>query len=244
MAAKKSNRPRRARKGRARRARPRANPRNVSEWASLSCKQTIIAPGADFACNQMYNLRGVLRLTGFTRAQEVAKAYQFYRIKSVKITYKFPFDTFLPANVARPNFYYMIDKAQAISTLSTLESLKNMGARPRQCDEKPITVTWAPSVLNEVDALGGAQPAQYHISPWLSTAHPDVNHEGLFWYAEQVLFGGQAQIYHAELELQFEFKKPLLYPTSVEGQPPLKEAVSATPAIKDNSSNGIVDSIA
>jgi len=241
MAGKRSRRPR-GRKNR--KMRPRANPRNVSEWASLSCKQTITAPGADFACNQMYNLRGVLRVTGFTRAQEVAKAYQFYRIKSVKLTYKFPFDTFMPANVARPNFYFMIDKAQAISTLSTLESLKNMGARPRQCDEKPITVTWAPTVLTVVDSVGGAQPAQYQVTPWLSTAHLDVDHEGLFWYAEQVLFGGVAQIYHAEIELQFEFKKPLLYPTSVEGQPPLKEAVSAVPAIRDNSSNGIVDSIA
>jgi len=236
---------RRARKTKPRRQRRRrTNNRNVSEWASLSCKQTITAPGADFACNNMYNLRGVLRLSGFTRAEEVAKAYQFYRIKSVKVTYKFPFDTFAPGNVARPNFYYVIDKAQALSNLSTLESLKNMGARPRPCDEKPMSVSWAPSVLSEVDAVGGAQPAQYKISPWLSTAHDSVNHEGVFWYAEQVLFGGTAQIYHAELELQFEFKKPLLYPTSVDGQPPLREAISAVAAIRDNSSNGIVDSIA
>lgn len=107
----------------------RSNQRNVAEWASCSVKQTIVASGpADFACNQMYNLRGVLKLTGFTRAEEIAKAYQFYRIKHVKVTYKFPFDTFLPANVARPNFYSMIDKAEAIPNLATLETLKNMGA--------------------------------------------------------------------------------------------------------------------
>lgn len=244
-----ATRVRRARKPRVRRARrtgrPRANPRNVAEWASMSCKQTIITQaGADYQCNNMYGLVGVIKLTGFLRAMEVAKAYQFYRIKSVSVTYKFPFDTFAPGNVARPNFYYIVDKARAISPLITLESLKEMGARPRQCDEKPISVTWAPSVLQDVDAVGGAEPAQYNISPWLSTAHQDVNHEGLVWYAEQILFGGTAQIYHAELELQFEFKKPQLYPTAVEGGAPLKPMEYSRGATRDNSSNGIVDGIA
>lgn len=225
--------------------RPRANPRNVAEWASMSCKQTIISSaGADFQCNNMYGLVGVIKLNGYLRAMEVAKAYQFYRIRNVKITYKFPFDTFAPGNVARPNFYSIVDKARAISPLITLESLKEMGAKARPCDDKPMSVSWAPSVLQDVDAVGGAEPAQYNISPWLSTAHQDVNHEGLVWYAEQVLFGGTAQIYHAELELQFEFKKPQLYPTAVEGGAPLKPMTYAVGATRDNSSNGIVDGIA
>jgi len=222
--------------------RPRANPRNVPEWASLSVSQTILATGpADFTCNQMYNLRGILKLTGFTRAEEVAKAYQFYRIKNVKVTYKFPFDTFMPSNVARPNFYYMIDKAEAIPVGATLESLKNMGSKPRRCDEKPIHLSWRPAVLNQAESVtGGSQPTQYNLSPWLSTAHPDVLHQGLFWYAEQVLFGGVAQIYHAEVEVQFEFKKPLMYVTSLSDKP----SISAVSATRDTSSNGIVDSIA
>lgn len=226
---------------RQRRMRPRANPRNVAEQASLSVSQTVLAAGpADFACNQMYTSRGILKLTGYTRAEEVAKAYQFYRIKNVKITYKFPFDTFMPANVARPNFYYMLDKAEAIPLTATLESLKNMGAKPRRCDEKPISISWAPSVLNQAESVAGSQPAQYNISPWLSTAHPDVLHQGVVFYAEQVLFGGVAQIYHVEIELQFEFKKPLLYPVSVSDKP----ALAMVSAPRDTSSNGIVDSIA
>lgn len=208
----------------------------------MSCKQTIISQaGTDFQCNNMYGLVGVIKLNGYLRAMEVAKAYQFYRIKSVRVTYKFPFDTFAPGNVARPNFYYIVDKARAISPLVTLESLKEMGARPRPCDEKPMSITWKPSVLQDVDSVGGPQPAQYNLSPWLSTAHQDINHEGLVWYAEQILFGGTAQIYHAELELQFEFKKPQLYPTAVEGGVPM---TYSRPATRDNSSNGIVDSIA
>jgi len=232
--------PRNRRNRKVKRRQNRKRSSNVAEWASCSVKQTIVAPGpADFACNQMYNLRGVLKLTGFTRAEEIAKAYQFYRIKHVKITYKFPFDTFMPANVARPNFYSMVDKAEAIPTLATLETLKNMGANPRRCDEKPISVSWKPSVLQASETTAGSAPSSYLLSPWLSTAHPDIQHNGLFWYSEQVLFGGVAQIYHAEIELQFEFKKPLLYATSA-----TTPALSAVKATLDNSSNGIVDSIA
>lgn len=221
--------------------RPRANPRNVEEWASLSVVHTILAPGpADFSANAMYQLRGAIKLTGFTRAEEVAKAYQFYRIKSVKVTYKFPFDTFTQTgNQARPNFYYQIDKAEAIPATATLLTLKNMGSKPRAMDEKPISVTWKPSVLNQAESVAGSQPAQYNLSPWLSTAHPDVLHNGLFWYVEQTLFGGASpNIYHAEMELQFEFKKPLMYTTSSTIQ-----SLSAVIAPTDGSSNGIVDNI-
>lgn len=230
------------RRGRGRVGRPRANPRNVAEWASLSTKLTIVeGPGVDFSCNKMYNLRGVLKLSGYTRAEEVAKAYQFYRIASVRVTYVTPFDTFLQNNnQGRPNFYAMIDKAEAIPTLATLETLKGMGARPRGMDEKPISITWKPAVLQAAETLAGSAPSSYVLSPWISTAHPDIQHQGLFWYIEQKLFGGAgANLYYAEIELQFEFKKPLLYPVS--GTTP---AVSAVAAVRDGSSNGIVDNIA
>lgn len=236
---------RRARKTKPRRrgrvGRPRANPRNVAEWASCSVKRTFVPPGTDLACNAMYNLRGAIKLTGFLRAEEVAKAYQFYRIKSVKVTIVTPFDTFLQNNnQGRPNLYAMIDKAEAIPALATLETLKGMGAKPRACDEKPITITWKPSVLQNTETTAGTAPSSYVLSPWLSTAHPDVQHQGVFWYIEQKLFGGAGpNIYFLEMELQFEFKKPLLY--SVVATTP---AVSLVPATLDNSSNGIVDNIA
>jgi len=62
-----------------------------------------------------------------------------------------------------------------------------------------------------------------------------VDHLGLYWYAYS-LAGGQAVQYNVEIEVQFEFKKPLLVLTS--------SAYNAIPSvipIKDNSSDGVAD---
>jgi len=96
-----------------------------------------------------------------------------------------------------------------------LEGLKAMGARPRQIDEKPISISWSPTVLTVDETLAGPLPAQYKTSPWLATSVPNVAHLGVYWYVEQQ-FG--ALQYQAEIEVQFEFKKPLW------------DSVSATPA--------------
>lgn len=237
--------PARARRVRKSKPRRRINRRkgrtNVVDQASCSVKTTIVpTPGPDYACNQMYTLRGAIKLSNFSRASTVSEAYQFYRIKSVKLTVRMPYDTFAydPAtNVSRPNLYYQVDKAEAIPALATLETLKQMGARPRQCDEKPTTITFTPSVLSSTETLAGDAPSLFNISPWLSTAHPDIQHNGLFWYAEQ--FFGTALSYKAELEVQFEFKKPVWQQASG-----TTEAIRSVPATLDKSSNGIVDEIA
>jgi len=130
----------------------------------------------------------------------------------------------------------MIDKAGAIPGAVTLEALKFMGARPRQVDEKPISIQWSPSVLTSDDTTAGPLPAQYKISPWLSTDVQNVSHLGVYWYIEQ-LFG--ALEYQVELEVQFEFKKPFL--ANVISQ---THALAATPAVKNLSRDGVVDTIA
>lgn len=207
---------------------------NVPERASLSSKITILPTGApSYIANQMYNALST-QLADHPRALNVAKAYQHYRLKQIRITYKFPYDTFaqgIGANASRPNFYYMIDKAGSIPLAVTLESLKFMGARPRQVDEKPVFIQWAPSVLTSDETTAGPLPAQYKVSPWLSTDVPNVAHYGAFWYIEQ-LFG--ALEYQVELEVQFEFKKPLW--TGTESSVP---SVGYRAAILNNSPDGI-----
>jgi len=221
--------------------RPRANPRNVGDVASCSVITTL-APvgGGDFTGNQMYNLRGTIKLANFPRAQTIAEAYQFYRIKSVRMTYMWPYDTFqdgVGASISKPNLFYMIDKAEAIPTLATLETLKQMGARPKAVDEKPTLITFQPAVLQNTETIAGTAPTNYEMSPWISTAHTDVPHQGLFWYGEQQ-FGG-VNTYKVQIEVQVEFKKPLWVLTSSS-----VPALSAVPALLDNSSNGVVDRVA
>lgn len=220
--------------------RPRRAPRrvgrssNVTEQASCSVKRTIQATGGlDFNSNTMYEVHNI-QLADYARALAISKAYQFYRIKHVRITYKFPYDTFQQGVglASRPNYYYMLDKAQAIPIGINLEGLKQMGARPRQVDERPISIAWAPTVLTVDDTLAGPLPAQYKTSPWLSSDVANVAHNGVYWYVDQQFGGGT--FYQAEIEVQFEFKKPLW--GTVSSMP----AVGVVVAQLDNSSDGIV----
>lgn len=212
-------RARRVRKPRARRGRKlaiRRNPRSQTlEQASCSVKRTIIPAGAGpYLTNTIYAVENV-SLSQFDRALNVGAAYQFYRISGIRVTVKTPFDTYITNATeaySRPNMYYMLDKAGVLGPATTLEQLKQMGARPKACDNKPTTIGWAPSVLTETDSLAGAVASQYRISPWLNTVSNTVPHRGLFWYLEQNAIGvapGAGTPYYVELEVQFQFKKPL-----------------------------------
>jgi len=191
---------------------------NVSDVASLSVK-TQIQPvgGGNYAGNQMYNQINV-KLADFARAVQVAGAYQFYRISKVKLTYLFPYDTFAaaPGNSSRPNLYYMFDKSGSFPIGINIDMLKQMGARPKTVDNGPVSIQWKPAVLTEEETLGGAVAAQYKLSPWLSVNAPTIQHRGVYWILEQLFAGGTQ--YEVEMEVQFEFKKPL-WTTSV-GPPP------------------------
>lgn len=208
---------------------------NVPDRASLSVKRTLTPTGGgNFAGNVMYSKLDT-QLSQFDRALTVSKAYQYYRISKIKLTYLFPYDTFQAGvgNSSRPNFYYMLDKSSAISPLITLEGLKQMGARPRAVDNKPTSIQWSPTVLTEDNAVGGPLPAQYKVSPWLSVNADSITHLGVYWYLEQLFVGGTQ--YEVEMEVQFEFKKPL-WNASASATP----AVGAVIATLDNSPDGIV----
>lgn len=219
----------------------------VSEYASCSERVDITAPGGgNFVTNQMYSVINT-NLGQFARASAIAANYQFFKIKQIKLTLKYSFDTYqqiIPTAPSRPNLYYMLDKSGSVPTNPTLAALKAMGARPHAFDNRQFTITWTPSVLNEVLGAGlAAQGAQYKISPWLSTNNTvtapgawnpsTVPHLGLYWYGEQLFLGGTQ--FNAELEVQFVFKKPL-----IKFAPGVSAAQEVEIAVKDTSSDGIV----
>lgn len=209
--------------------------RDVGDFASCSVKRTIVPDGGgNFATNVMYNMRDTVLAT-YLRANQVAGAYQHYRISKITLTMKPTYDTFQDAagNNSRPNLFWMIDKSGSIPAGITLESLKQMGAKAHRFDERPVSVSWRPSVLLAAqDNVVPANPSSYKVSPWLSTNDNVIDHLGIFWYAEQ-LFGGGLQ-YQCEVEVQFQFKKPKW--TSVAAAP----AQGVKPALLDDSSDGIV----
>lgn len=218
---------------------------NVGEYASLSVKNSLTDPqGNPFVVNKMYDVHNI-RMADYPRAVQVANAYQFFRIKKVAITYKIGYDTYqaTAGGPTRPQFYYMLDKSQSIPVNVSLEGLKQMGARPSACDEKPIVRQWAPAVLTEQQSLAGPVGAKYVISPWLNTNQNNlgifnpstVNHNGLYWYVQMDQTATVQYQYTVEIEVQFEFKKPL-WTGSLSATPSL----GVKPAIQDDSPDGIV----
>lgn len=244
--------PRQPRTARPKKTAKKSNRRtkNVPERASLSEQRTMSVQGG-FVNNTLYSLMNT-SLDQFTRASIVAKGYQHYRIKYITLKVKPTWDTYAVggANPAgKPNLYYMIDKAGAIPTNITLEGLKQMGARPHNFDEKVRVIGWRPSVLTADLTASGAAPvvqgSQYKISPWLNTSDVSVfqpwnpstiDHLGVYWYVEAPVQAGGNQPYTCEVEVQFEFKKPLVA-TSVGAT----AAIPAGLAQLNTSKDGIVD---
>lgn len=233
------------RKAPVRRRAPR-KARDVGDFASLSVTRSAVTT----RLNQMNSLMNV-QLSDFPRAVNVAEAYQHYRISKVTLRIKSPFDTYQNTGVAyqKPYFYYMIDKSGSIPSSVNLEALKNMGAKPRAMDEKAINVSWRPSVLEftATNVAGGiGLPNKYKVSPWLTTAQTplgawtpsQVDHLGIYYGAYAAATGTPDPItYDVEIEVQFQFKKPLFT------QSPGIDAPLAVPLVyaeANSSSDGIV----
>lgn len=223
---------------------------NVPDRASLSETRTVVASGGNIV-NTLYSLMNT-SLDQFTRAPLVAQGYQHYRIKNISMKFKPPFDSFVSGTTvgfSKPYLYHMIDKSGAIPTNITLEGLKQMGAKPRALDERPLLVSWAPAVLQQELTSGGGAPtsqgAAYKISPWLNTSNisvsspwnpSTVDHLGVYWYLEAQANGQPPTFYYEiDVEVQFEFKKPLIT-RSVSST----HAIAVQLAVENDSSDGIV----
>lgn len=206
---------------RKRRAPSRRLPKNVPEMASCSEVLQLL----DGESNQMYG-PATFGLDQFKRARGIAAGYQEYRVTNVKFTFKPQFDTFAATTDAAtalrvPNMYYMIDKAQALPGNTTLATLRSMGAKPHRFDDKSVVVSWAPGVQLSANVAAPAAAALVKplIAPWLSTnATPDaawsvssVDHAGIFYQLDAGSLPGDGQYeYGVDVEVQFQFRKPLM----------------------------------
>jgi len=170
------------------------------------------------ATNQSYGLYN-LSLADCTRARDIAKGYQYYRIKRVTLVVKPTQDTFQQGGNSIPYLYYMIDRVKQFQAGFNAAQLKAMGAKPRRVDEKNVTFSFTPSVLTETfDAtLSSNTAVQYKIAPWLPCKdtsqlgvwNPNTtDHMGIVWRIEQEFTTGSATAYIVERHIEIEFKKP------------------------------------
>lgn len=203
---------------------------------------TEILPALSASANQNYSSYNI-SLASCTRARDIAKGYQFYRIKRVTYVIKPELDTYISGGPTLPYLYYMIDRTKQFVNGFTLEQLMSMGAKPHRLDDKTLEFHYTPSVLTETyDATTGATPfVQYKLKPWLPTKdisqvgvwNPNTtDHLGVVWRVAQRLNGGQVISYVIERRLEIEFKKPSTSTTPSQAEDvPLEVDVDRPPEI-------------
>jgi len=190
----------------------------VAERASMSETKGL----SILTTNQMYQ-QYALQLANYPRALNVAKAYQLYRIKSVKYVIQPLSDTFIATGAAAsgstvPYLYYMIDRTKNLSVVNTAQALKKAGAKPRRLDDRSVTFSYRPSVLQanqDVQNPVTTSYTSYKISPWLNTRdvttvgvwNPDAtDHQGIKFIVENS--GGANVAFKCDIIVEFEFMKP------------------------------------
>lgn len=171
-----------------------------------------------------------INLSQFDRAVQVAQAYQYYRIKKVMMKFKPFYDTFQLRDITQPDgsvpyFYSRVDKGDVLNATS-FNMLRDSGCKPRRFDEKTITVSWKPSILQYVQSsTNPTDPPSFNLSrtsPWLGTnlasgststgwVASSLRHNGIIYGVEQGITGTPGFPYGVEITVHFEFKKPLVF---------------------------------
>lgn len=198
---------------------------NMKEQASLT-EITTIADGASttLVTNKNYSSYNV-SLNAMPRAKDIAKGYQYYRIKRITYIVKPTQDTFIGGGNSVPYLFYMIDRTKQFVNGVTLSQMKSMGAKPRRLDDKNLTFSYTPSVLTQTydNTIGANTEVQYKLAPWLPTRDIDqvgvwnpntTDHLGVVWRVEQIL--GLASAFQVERRVEVEFKKPAIPTTAVD----------------------------
>ena len=120
-----------------------------------------------------------------------------------------------------PQLYWMIDKTGAFADFNTAEDLQQAGAKPRRLDDKTISISFKPAVLDYVydkshNTNSWARPI---TSPWLSCdkfndggtgtvyAPSSIDHLGLAWIVD----APPAVKYNIKVTAHFQFRKPALH---------------------------------
>lgn len=168
--------------------------------------------------------------TTFNRAQAVAAAYQSYRLKYVKLTFRPSADTFPIGSGPIPQLYFQMNKYQSIPLNATVQTLLDMGCRPIRFDDKNITRAWKPTVLIGADQTAPSsqlEASMVKTTPWLSTNQlaqnpttswqpSNVEHLGCVFFVTKPSPTTATIAYNVDVEVVFQFKRPLAQVTDTE----------------------------
>lgn len=180
-----------------------------------------------------------MSLARCTRASQIARGYQEYRITKLEYLFKPLLDTFAPAGaggtgIPVPYLYYLIDKVGANGSIQTQEQYDRAGAKPRRLDDKSLRIAYKPGVLSfGYDEVQGTNSySKPLISPWLACNGKNTNTTTGSWQASSIdhlgmewLVSGSSDVkYQVLVTAHFQFRKPAVEITLSEGLPSIVEA--------------------
>lgn len=240
MKKKTARRPRRrvARRAPMRRYRaPLAN----SEFASMKETHSFAIVPANSAYFDYQN-----SLARYQRASQIGHNYREFRITKLEYQFIPLVDTFTQTDYATgtsqvPQLYWMIDKTGNFADFNTAEDLQQAGAKPRRLDDKTVTISFKPAVLDYVYDKNNSTNswARPITSPWLSCdkfndtgtgtvyAPSSIDHLGLAWIVD----APPAVKYNIKVTAHFQFRKPGLHDDNpaTEDRPAAQQIGSVVP---------------
>lgn len=159
----------------------------------------------------------------YNRAQEVAKNFQEYRVKYVKLIFRPSADTFPIGSGPIPQLYFQMNKYAALPLGATLQQLQDMGCRPVRFDDKNITRAYKPVVLLGADDSSAPQILSVisaaKVTPWLSTNQnagtptnwlpSNIEHQGCVFFVTKPSPTTPTIAYNVDVEVVFQFRRPL-----------------------------------
>lgn len=167
-------------------------------------------------------------ITG-ARASQIAQLFGEYRIKKIIYTFRPLFDTYssalapgTPGNAPTsvPTLYWRLNRYGDTPAAFNGDYMRAMGAKPHRLDDKQVSFSYAPNVIQSQQNVVGASTATIKISPWLST--DDLVQDNAFTLSTAEHFGntlfvegggaGNAQGVVAQLDVKviYEFRNPRL----------------------------------
>jgi len=173
-----------------------------------------------------------LGITG-ARASQMAELFGEYRIKKITYTFRPWYDTFTPGiatggnnAVSVPTLYWRLNRYGDTPAAFNGNYMRAMGASPHRLDDKQVSFSYAPNVIQSQQNAAGASTATIKVSPWLST--DDLVNDNNFTLSTAEHFGHtlfidaaangntQGQAAYMDVKVVYEFRNPrLIRSTSV-----------------------------
>lgn len=165
------------------------------------------------------------------RARQLAALFGEYRIRKITYTFRPWFDTFTPGiatggsnAVVVPTLYWRLNRYGDMPAAFNGDYMRAMGAKAIRLDDKVVSYSYAPNIIQAQQNVAGSSTATIKVSPWLST--DDLVNDQAFTLSTAEHFGhtlfieaaangsGNGGAAYMDVKVVYEFRNPRLNASS------------------------------